>query len=199
MQSVYAALRRFRPLIAFVALLWAVHVLNIATGNALTRDYGLIPRTVEGLDGVLLMPLLHGSWQHLSANTPPLLVLGGLILLLAPQRFWKATIICILVGGVLTWLLARPNNHIGASLLIFGWFGFLVALGVLERSAEALFGAAIALLLYGVPTFLGVVPGEDGQVSWDGHLAGLVAGVSAAVILRKRRRTGGRVNSRSIR
>lgn len=188
MQAVLDTFRRFRPLLLFVGGLWLVHVVNIATGNALTRHLGLIPRTLEGLDGVLAMTFLHGSWEHLSANTPPLLVLGGLILLLAPDRFWRATAICVIVGGLLTWLLARPNNHIGASLLIFGWFGFLVALGVLERSAQALFGAAIALLLYGVPTLLGLAPDESGQVSWDGHLAGLTAGIGAAWAVRRRRR-----------
>ncbi|MEO1330189.1 MAG: rhomboid family intramembrane serine protease [Pseudomonadota bacterium] len=176
--------RSVAPLIAFVASLWAAHVFNIALQGALTERFGLIPRRIDGLDGILAMPFLHGDWAHLSANTPPLLVLGGLIILLAPDRFWTATLLGVLLGGALTWLFARHNNHIGASGLIFAWFGFLVALGVLERSARALIGAGVAVFFYGAPTLLGLAP-EDSRISWDGHLAGLAAGVVAAWALHR--------------
>lgn len=176
--------RRFRVLVYFIAALWATHLANILLGGALTRALGLVPRRVDGLDGILAMPFLHGSWEHLWANTTPLLLLGGLILALAPERFLKATLISVLVGGALTWLFARDNNHIGASGLIFGWFGFLVALGLLERSRRALLGAFIAIAFYGVSTVLGLDPSEP-RVSWEGHLAGLVAGAAAAWFLRK--------------
>ena len=179
--------RRFRLLPFFIATLWIVHLINILMGGALTRLFGLVPRRVDGLDGIIAMPFLHGSWEHLWANTTPLLLLGGLILALAPERFLKATLIAVVLGGLLTWLFARDNNHIGASGLIFGWFGFLVALGLLERSGRALLGAFIAIAFYGASTVLGLDP-SDNRVSWEGHLAGLVAGAAAAWILRQPRR-----------
>ncbi|WP_290559397.1 hypothetical protein [Aestuariivita sp.] len=74
-----AFLRRGATLAAFFALLWAVQVVNWITGYGLNPAFGLIPRHVSGLDGVIAMPLLHGSFSHLMANTPPLLVMGGLL------------------------------------------------------------------------------------------------------------------------
>lgn len=179
-----ALARRYGPLAALLGAIWIAHILNIALDGALTRRLGLIPRRLEGLDGVLAMPFLHGNWEHLWANTPPLLILGAAILTLAPRRFWSATAICIVLGGLLIWALARGHNHIGASALIFGWFGFLVALGLLERSIAAALGAAVAILAYGAQTFLGLLPSDD-RVSWDGHLAGLAAGIIAAWLLRR--------------
>ena len=185
-----AVWRRYAPLAALIAAIWLAHLLNIVLGGELTVRLGLIPRRLDSLDGVLAMPFLHGSWAHLWANTTPLLILGALILTLAPRRFWPATLICLLLGGALIWLLARGQNHIGASALIFGWFGFLVALGVLERSPAAVLGAVIAVLAYGAQTMLGLRP-DDARISWDGHLAGLVAGVVAAWRLRGPLRGGG--------
>tara|TARA_Y100001951_G_C11239525_1_gene239634 strand:- start:48 stop:344 length:297 start_codon:yes stop_codon:yes gene_type:complete len=72
-----ALFRRTTALVAFVALLWAVQIVNWIMGYGLNLTFGLIPRHVGGLDGVLAMPLLHGSFAHLMANTPPLLVMGG--------------------------------------------------------------------------------------------------------------------------
>ncbi len=182
--AVRQAAWRAAPLLAMVAAFWAAHVLNIALSGRLTESFGLIPRRLDGLDGVIAMPFLHGDWGHLSANTPPLLVLGGLLVWLAPRQFLRVTAFCVVAGGLLTWLFARENNHIGASGLIFAWFGFLVALGVLERSWRALVGAGAAIFFYGAPTILGLAP-EDTQVSWDGHLAGLAAGIAAAWLWRR--------------
>ncbi|MEO1293133.1 MAG: rhomboid family intramembrane serine protease [Pseudomonadota bacterium] len=175
MAALLTPLRMLRPLLWLVVAMWAAHVLNISLEGELTRTLGLVPRTLGGLDGIVAMPFLHGNWEHLSANTGPLLVLGSLIVLLARDRFVAVTIGCVVLCGVLTWLFARQNNHIGASGLVFAWFAFLVAWGVIERSWRALLGAAVALVLYGAPTWLGIV-GTDERVSWDGHLAGLVAG-----------------------
>lgn len=172
--------------IAFlITTIWATHLVNIALGGALTQHFGLVPRSLDGAPGIVGMHFLHGSWEHLIANTPPLLVLGGLIAAFAPDRFWRATVISLLLAGVLIWLFARGHNHIGASALIFGWFGFLVAFGVIERSWRALIGAAAAVLIYGAPSLLGLTA-TDARVSWDGHMAGLAAGVIAAYALRTR-------------
>lgn len=182
--------RRAGPLLAFIAALWGIQALQWAAVLDLAPSFGLIPRRVDGLDGVIGMPFLHGGWDHVAANTTPLLILGGLLLALAPERFWRATAICVLLGGALTWLVARADLHIGASGLIFGWFGVLVGLGVMERSARALIGAAAALGLYGATILSGLAPAEG--VSIEGHAAGLVAGLIAAWMLRRprtRRRT----------
>ena len=73
----HAFLRRAAALAAFVALLWAIQIVNWISGYGLNPAFGLVPRHVSGMDGIVAMPLLHGSFAHLIANTPPLLVMGG--------------------------------------------------------------------------------------------------------------------------
>lgn len=178
-------LRRARPLIVMLTLMWLAHALNVGLGGALTETLGLIPRTTEGLTGVLAMPFVHGDWAHLIANSGPMIALGGMIIVLAPRRILPVTAFVVIVSGALIWLFARAHIHIGASAVVFGWFGYLVALGLLERSREAMLGAFLAIAFFGASMFAGVLP-DDPRVSWDGHLAGLVAGIAAAWPFRRR-------------
>ena len=173
---------RLLALAAFVVLLWIVQGVNWATGYALNLAFGLIPRRVEGLDGVALMPLLHGSVPHLAANTPPLLVMGGLLALTATRALVLVNAIIVVGGGALVWLFASTAIHVGASGLVFGWFGFLVTRAILDRSPVTLASAAIVGLLYGAMIW-GVLPGRAG-VSWEAHLFGFLAGAAAARLVR---------------
>lgn len=181
-----AVWRRFQPLLVFLLALWLVHGLDRALDFALSDQFGLRPREIGGLPGVLAMPFLHADWPHLTANTTSLLGLGALILILAPRRFWPATLITVLLAGALIWVFARPYPHVGASGLVFGWFGFLIVFGLLERTPTALLGAGVAILAFGASTVSGLTP-IDERVSWEGHLAGLVAGAGAALWLSRAR------------
>ena len=176
--------RRAAPLIGLIAALWIAHAVDRALGGALTGMFGLVPRRVDGLDGVIAMPLLHADWAHLAANTPPLLILGGLLLASAPRRFWRVTALVVILSGVLVWLLARPAAHIGASGLIFAWFGYLVMRGLVDRRWRSIAVAGVALALYGAPLLIGLSPMQS-AVSWEGHLAGLVAGAAVAQLPRR--------------
>lgn len=176
---------RLQPLIILMALIWAVQVINWIMGQGLNPVLGLAPRQVGGLVGIPFMPLLHGSWSHLIANSAPLAVLGGVGLLLAPRRFVTATIIIVATTGLAVWVFARGGIVVGASGLIFGWFGYLVAAGILERNLREILGAAIALVLYGGMIW-GVLPRGDG-VSWEAHLFGALSGAATAWFLRERR------------
>ena len=174
--------RRTAALAAFVALLWAVQVVNWITGYGLNPAFGLIPRHGSGLDGVIAMPLLHGSFSHLMANTPPLLVMGGLLVATTTRGLLSVNAVVIGLGGGLVWLFGGSAIHIGASGLIFGWFGFLIARGLVDRSLITLGAALVVGVIYG--SFLwGVLPGQPG-VSWEAHLFGAIAGVAAAVLVR---------------
>lgn len=179
-----ALLRRSAVLGAFVALLWAVQVVNWITGYALNPAFGLIPRQMAGLDGILAMPLLHGSFSHLMANTPPLVIMGALLAATATRALVAVNAMVIGLGGGLVWLLGSPAIHVGASGLIFGWFGFLIARGLVDRSPVTLGAAGIIGVLYG-SILWGVLPGQPG-VSWEAHLYGAIAGAVAAVVLRSR-------------
>ncbi len=177
-----AFLQRGATLAAFVALLWAVQVVNWITGYGLNPAFGLIPRHGSGLDGVIAMPLLHGSFSHLMANTPPLLVMGGLLVITTTRALLAVNAVVIGLGGGLVWLFGGSAIHIGASGLIFGWFGFFVVRGLVDRSPITLGAALVVGVLYG-SILWGVLPGQPG-VSWEAHLFGAIAGAAAAVLVR---------------
>ena len=177
-----AFLRRAAALAAFVALLWAVQVVNWIFGYGLNPAFGLIPRHIGGLDGVIAMPLLHGSFAHLMANTPPLLVMGGLLVATTTRALLLVNALVICIGGGLVWLFGSSAIHIGASGLVFGWFGFLVVRGLVDRSPITLGAALLVGVLYG-SLLWGVLPGQPG-VSWEAHLFGALAGAAAAFLVR---------------
>jgi len=174
--------RRTAALAAFVALLWAVQVVNWITGYGLNPAFGLIPRHGSGLDGVIAMPLLHRSFSHLMANTPPLLVMGGLLVATTTRGLLSVNAVVIGLGGALVWLFGSSAIHIGASGLVFGWFGFLIARGLVDRSPITLGAALVVGVLYG-SILWGVLPGQPG-VSWEAHLFGALAGAAAAFLVR---------------
>ena len=175
-------LNRLIALAAFIAALWAVQALNWALDYPLNAAFGLIPRHVSGLDGVIAMPLLHGSFAHLMANTPPLLVMGGLLVATTTRALLPVNAVVIGLGGGLVWLFGSSAIHIGASGLVFGWFGFLVARGFVDRSPITLGAALLVGVLYS-SILWGVLPGQPG-VSWEAHLFGAIAGAVAASLVR---------------
>ena len=149
---------------AFVGLLWIIHLVNWVLGYDLNISFGLIPRDISGLDGIIAMPLLHGSFAHLIANTPPLLIMGGLLVVTATRALVAVNAVVIGLGGFLVWLFGSAAIHIGASGVIFGWFGFLVARGLIDRSPVTLAVALLVAVVYG-SLLWGVLPGQPG-VSW---------------------------------
>lgn len=172
-------------MIAFVALLYAIEVIDVVASNRLD-GWGIRPRSGEGLLGIFAAPLLHGGWDHLIANTVPALVLGFLALATGLARGLAATAIIWLVGGLAVWLVAGGNSvHIGASGLVFGWITYLVVQGFVDRKPWEIVIGLVVLVVYG-SVLWGVLPGQPG-VSWQGHLFGAVAGVLAAVVLSERR------------
>lgn len=177
-----AFLRRAAALVAFVAVLWAIQVINWITGYGLNPEFGLIPRYLGGLDGVIAMPLLHESFGHLMANMPPLLVMGGLLVATTTRALLSVNAVVIGLGGGLVWVFGSSAIHIGASGLVFGWFGFFVVRGLVDRSLITPGAALVVGVLYG-SILWGVLPGQPG-VSWEAHLFGAIAGATAAFLVR---------------
>jgi len=134
----------FIPLIVFVVAIWVVEAVNFILGHGLTA-WGILPRQASGLIGIPLAPFLHGGLWHAASNTLPLLILGSLMLIGGRARFWAVTTGIVLLGGFLVWLFARNALHVGASGLVFGYFGALLARAYIERSllAIAIAGAFI--------------------------------------------------------
>lgn len=169
-----------KTICALVALIWVVEVANNFIGHRFNL-FGIYPRKVETLPGILLWPLLHGSLKHLMMNTAPLLIMGFLVALRGPWIFVKTTLLIVIIGGLGVWVFGRPAYHIGASGLVFGYFGFLVAIGLYERSISSLAIASVTLFYYG-GLILGILP-IDSFISWEGHLFGLCAGILAARLM----------------
>ncbi|WP_254699161.1 rhomboid family intramembrane serine protease [Rhodococcus sp. SGAir0479] len=184
---------------AFVAVLYVLEAIDTVADNRLD-GWGVEPRTLDGLWGVLFAPLLHGGWGHLFANTIPLLILGFLVLLSGIGRGLAATAIIWLVGGIGTWLTGGAGSHIGASVLVFGWLTYLLVRGIFARNVWQILLGVVVLFVYGGMLW-GVLPGQYG-ISWQGHLFGAIGGVVAAWALssdarRKRGPTGSTQVSRS--
>ncbi|MBD2092868.1 rhomboid family intramembrane serine protease [Microcoleus sp. FACHB-1515] len=166
-----------------VALAWAIEIVDLFLGGWLNQ-FGIFPRTIIGLRGILFAPLLHGNIPHLIGNTIPFIILGWLVMLRRTSDFFIVTAIVALLGGLGTWLFGAPALHIGASGVIFGYFGFLLARGYFERSFVAIGFSVLVAILYGGMIF-GVLPGQYG-ISWEGHLFGFLGGIFTARLLGKR-------------
>lgn len=164
--------------LGFVGLIWFIYLIQCVAPFPL-ENYGITPRTLPGLVGILAAPFLHASLGHLIANTIPLIVL---LMLLAGSKAnsWTIVAYLVLLGGLLLWLLGRSATHIGASGLIYGLIAFLLMSGIWERRIIPMFISLIVAITYGGALLAGIVPGANSQMSWDGHLFGAIAGVLIA-------------------
>jgi len=169
----------------FVATIWVLEVVDIFLGGALNR-YGILPRDLIGLRGILFAPFLHGNFAHLIANTIPFLTLGWFVMLRETSDFFVVTGITMLVSGLGVWLFGSAGLHIGASGVVFGYLGFLLARGYFERNIPSILLSVIVGFLYGGAIW-GVLPTQPG-VSWEGHLFGFIGGVIAARFLSQRKK-----------
>ena len=175
--------RSFSLIIYFIAILWAVEVVNLLTGHEFIK-WGILPRTVKGLVGIPLSPFIHTGIMHLIFNTGPILILGGLISWRGKWIFLEKTFFIILVGGLGLWIIGRSSYHVGASGLIFGYFGYLVSRGIFKKSISSLIVSLITVFAYG-GLIWGLLPTYS-WISWEGHLCGFLAGIAAARFERSR-------------
>lgn len=170
----------------FLAIFWGVQFLNVmAFGEHLNR-FGIYPRHLIGLRGVFFAPFIHGSWGHLIANTIPFLILGWLVMVQETSDFFVVTLFTMVIGGVGTWFIGRPSLHIGASILIFGYFGFLIMRGFFQRNIPSIALALLVFFLYGSMIW-GVLPSLYSGISWEGHLCGFLGGTVAAWAIGKKK------------
>ena len=166
--------RRGAVLLATVGVIWIVSLYGLFVNPDLQFTLAVHPRAMDGLAGILGMPFVHGSLTHLLANTAPLLIFGGILISRGAGYFFKVSLAIALFGGVALWLFGRESAHIGASGVVFGYFGFLVVRGLYERRLSSLGAALFVIVLYGGMIF-GVLPRDD-HISWEAHLVGLLAG-----------------------
>ncbi len=164
-------------LVLALAVMWGIEIVDTLALDDRLQGNGILPRRREGIDGIAFAPFLHSDFGHVTSNSLPLLILGGLVAVRG-MRYWAwVTVTVIVVGGGLTWALAGFGNHIGASGVVFGYFGAILAAAVFERRVRALASALLVIMLYG-GLVAGIVPQDF--ISWEGHLFGMLGGVIAA-------------------
>lgn len=166
-----------------VAVLWWVKLVETWLGWDFS-GLGVYPHKFNGLIGIVTAPLVHGSFDHLIANSLPTLVLGFLSVYFYPRATPLALLLVWLVGGAGVWLFGRPSLHFGASGIGHGLLFFVFTLGLLRRERRAITAAMIAFFLYG-GMLVTIFPREP-EVSWEYHLFGALGGAIAAVIGRSR-------------
>ncbi|MCW3040716.1 MAG: Rhomboid family protein [Solirubrobacterales bacterium] len=170
--------------LGMLALMWVVEIIDSLDGQRLDR-FGIEPRQLDGLEGVVAAPFLHANFGHLIGNSVPFAVLGAGIALSGAMRVLSVTAIVGLVGGLGTWLVAPSNTvHIGASGLVFGFAAYLISRGLFSRSWLHVGIGVIVGAIYGTTLAGGLIP-QDG-ISWQGHLFGGIGGVVAARYLDSR-------------
>jgi membrane associated rhomboid family serine protease len=175
--------RCFAATLAFAGLLWLIKLTELALDLDLTR-YGVYPRTLRGLAGIVFAPLIHGSLLHLFSNTLPVIILGTALLYGYPRSARLVIPVVYFGSGIGVWLFARSAWHIGASGLTFGVMFFILTIGVLRWDTRSIALALVVFLLYGGMVW-GIFPG-DPAVSFESHLSGALLGVILAVLLKNR-------------
>lgn len=179
----------------FVALAWGLELFDlfVLKGGYNLRggldQFGIVPRNPIGLRGILFAPFLHSGLGHLISNTIPFIVLGWLVMLRETRDFFTVSILSALVSGLGTWMFGATGIHLGASGVIFGYLGYLLARGYFERSMTAIAMSLFVGTLYG-SLIWGVLPLQQG-ISWEGHLFGFLGGVLSAKLLTDDKRSVG--------
>jgi membrane associated rhomboid family serine protease len=168
------------PLLIVVSL-WIVYWIEIRFRFNFT-SFGVYPRQVKGLFGIFASPFIHSGIDHLYKNSIPLLVLLASLFYFYKDIAWKALLIGLLSSGVLTWIIARPSFHIGASGIVYFLASFLFFKGILSRNYRLVALALIVVFLYGSLVW-GTMPGEPG-ISWEGHLSGFSSGFLLSFFLK---------------
>ncbi len=166
-------------LLVLVCLIWVVYLVG-AIGRLDLSGFGVHPRDWSHLYGVITWPFVHANRTHLMNNTVTLVVFGAIISLRSTSwKFLGLSFMITLYSGLGVWLLARDATHIGASGLVFGYFGYILTRGIYDgRISSVLISTGVMLLFGGM--IWGILP-SDSRISWEGHLFGFLAGVVLAV------------------
>lgn len=159
----------------FIIFIWGVFILNMITPSFDFNQFGIVPRTLSGLIGIICSPFLHANILHIISNTIPLFVLSFLLFLFYRKYAFGLLVSLILLSGSLVWLFARPACHIGASGLIYALAAFIITSGIYSRKFTSIILSIVVVLVYGGLIF-GIFPTQV-HISWEGHLFGAISGI----------------------
>jgi len=166
----------------FVLLMWIVFWLETKFGYNFAK-YGLRPRSLTGLRGLVLSPFIHGDFKHLFNNSAPLFVLLITLFYFYRKVAFKVLFYGTLLLGFITWLIGRDSLHIGASGIVYLLFGFTLFSGIFKKHYRLTAVSFMVIFLYG--SMIWYIFPMDEKISWEGHLSGLLTGLLFAIIYRK--------------
>ncbi len=161
----------------FMIILTVIEVINLLTFRSLVQ-FGILPRNLLSLPFIFTAPFIHGGLWHFFSNIVPLGIFSFLLLQHGKSRFYMVTVTCILLTGICVWLFARSASHVGASGLIYSYFGYLLFAGIISREFKLIVISIVVGFVYGGMVF-GVLP-VHAYVSWESHLFGLLSGIACA-------------------
>jgi membrane associated rhomboid family serine protease len=180
------ARKAFFLMVGFIGLIWILQIANWADHYGLDGSYGILPRSIGHLGDIFTAPFLHFSWDHIEGNSGPLFVFGFLAAYRGVVKFLGVTLVVAITSGLAVWLFQSNGElTVGASGLIFGYFGYVLTRGIIERNLIDALAAIVIGLSYAYILTV-AIPGAHG-VSWVAHLGGLVGGVACGWIFRTRR------------
>ncbi len=168
----------------FLITLWLTKISEVALEIKQLFLFGVYPREISGLKGILLAPFIHGDWNHLMANSIPVYLLLIFLFFFYRPLSYKIFSYIFVLSGLFVWLAGRPAYHIGASGLIYGFAMFLFVSGILRKDLRLMGIAALVVFLYG-SLFMGMFPLVHDNVSWEAHLGGALSGLLVAIAYRK--------------
>ena len=166
--------------IRLVLLMWMIYYVEIFFSLNF-GIFGILPRTLQGLSGIITAPLIHGSELHLLSNTFPFIFLGTTLFLFYPKLGTRVFLQCYFFTGILVWIFARPTYHIGISGVIYGLASFLIFYGLFKKDFKSLLISIVIVFLYG-GFFYGILPSQP-NVSYESHLMGAIVGLINAIRL----------------
>lgn len=169
--------QQLRMVVVFMAILAVIEIVNLLTFRSLVQ-FGISPRNLSSLPFIFTAPFIHGGLWHFFSNIVPLGIFSFLLLQHGKTRFYIVTVTCILLTGISVWLFARSANHVGASGLVYSYFGFLLFAGIISREFKLVLISIAVGFVYGSMVF-GVLP-LNAYVSWESHLFGLLSGIACA-------------------
>ena len=184
--DVAEAKKAFFVMVGFIGLIWILQAINWAVHYRLDFDYGIVSHNISRLPEIFTAPFLHLSWAHIEGNSGPLFVFGFLAAYRGVTKFLGVTVLVAVTSGLAVWLFQGGHElSVGASGLIFGYFGYVLSRGLIDRNLIDALAAVVMALSYAYILTV-AIPGTPG-VSWIGHLGGLIGGIAAGWIFRTRR------------
>ena len=161
------------PLV-FLLIMWSIKFIEIFYNTSYV-DFGVLPRSFEGLKGILFSPIIHKDFNHLINNSMPIIVLGSSLIYFYPEIKFKLISWLYFTSGILLWGIGRESFHIGASGFIYALAGFIFFSGLMKKNKRLSALSLVVVFIYG-SMFWGLLPTHE-NVSWEGHLSGLITGL----------------------